>query len=271
MRHLRHKKSYNKLQATSLILYLLLVPHVHYLPSASPKVSLTFPSRCVKYILNNSFSVFFKRKVITRRNYRLSLCYIISIGVAFSGVFLILALYFYLTESANSRRSLVLPEVPVAIIDSDSQYRGHIISFRPPVVSFSTKTVTGSNCSNSNSSWQFDSTSHYTHTSGNRTYLMHAPSDAQSNSTHGLILSFHGAGGDSAGQESESGLSKQGLLIDNKGVFAVYPQGLLGPGKPGQDPQTAWQGAPYASSADDVSLHSSVFEILMLKTLRYVF
>lgn len=118
-----------------------------------------------------------------------------------------------------------------------------------------------SNCTNA---WKFDSTGHYTHTSTStssmeRTYLVHAPSDLASVSPRGVVLSFHGESGTSAGQEAESGLSQDGLLINGKGIFAIYPQGFLGIGKLGGTPQTAWEGAPYASPViDDVRIYSNL-------------
>ena len=109
-------------------------------------------------------------------------------------------------------------------------------------------------------SWTFDSDHHYTHTEANgRTYLVHTPSTFDPTIRHALVLSFHGYADSAAGQESVSGLSKSGLLIDGKGIIAVYPQGALGPGKPGDTSQRAWQGAPYSAvGVDDVCAASTL-------------
>jgi poly(3-hydroxybutyrate) depolymerase len=71
-----------------------------------------------------------------------------------------------------------------------------------------------------------------------RTFLLHFPANYDKNKPHGLIFSFHGRSGTSAGQESLSKLSESG---NNKNMLVAYPQGI--------DKQ--WQGDP-AAKTDDI-------------------
>ncbi|GAB3293575.1 PHB depolymerase family esterase [Parasphingorhabdus pacifica] len=73
-----------------------------------------------------------------------------------------------------------------------------------------------------------------------RSYRVHVPADA-GRKVAPLVIGLHGRGSTGATMERTSGLSE----LD---VIAVYPQALAG-----KDGQTAWQGAPYSSSVDDVS------------------
>lgn len=111
-------------------------------------------------------------------------------------------------------------------------------------------------CSSTNpSTWTFDLNGHYTHTlPNNRTFLVHVPANFKPTTAHALVLSFHGNGGTSSKQETVTGFSDKGLLIDGAGIIAVYPQATLGIGRNGGAPSFSWEGAPYASPAvDDVS------------------
>jgi polyhydroxybutyrate depolymerase len=73
-----------------------------------------------------------------------------------------------------------------------------------------------------------------------RTYLLHLPNDYQPSRPTPLVLSFHGHRRTSEYQQELSGFSATEAI-------AVYPQGLIG-----TDGLSAWTGAPYSASADDV-------------------
>jgi polyhydroxybutyrate depolymerase len=73
-----------------------------------------------------------------------------------------------------------------------------------------------------------------------RSYVLHLPAGYQPEKPTPLIMAFHGRKGSGEQIEGFSGIS----ALD---AIAVYPQGLIGEGG-----HTAWQGAPYASDADDV-------------------
>jgi polyhydroxybutyrate depolymerase len=82
-----------------------------------------------------------------------------------------------------------------------------------------------------------------------RHYKVHLSANYQNNRGHAIVFSFHGHNGDMGKQEDLSQLSLEGVLINDVGIIAVYPQGKLG-----TDGQTAWEGAPYsAPGVDDVS------------------
>ncbi|MFI5728744.1 alpha/beta hydrolase family esterase [Kribbella sp. NPDC051587] len=78
--------------------------------------------------------------------------------------------------------------------------------------------------------------------SGGRTrrYRIHLPTSYTKDQPSSVVLSFHGHGSSRQEQESLTGLSKLRTI-------AVYPQGITG-----TDGASAWQGAPYSSTADDV-------------------
>jgi polyhydroxybutyrate depolymerase len=96
------------------------------------------------------------------------------------------------------------------------------------------------------------STSEQTVESGGqaRTYLIHLPAGFQTNRPTPLILAFHGRKGTGNDIEVFSG-------IDALDAIAVYPRGLAGP-----DGETAWQGAPENSGADDVRFVNTLLDHL---------
>ncbi len=112
------------------------------------------------------------------------------------------------------------------------------------------------------SPWKFDSTYHSNRTLGDRSFYVHIPESYNSNFPHAVVLSFHGNTKNDSQQERISGFSQHGLTINNrvrtkfmkqisgvefaKGIIAVYPLGAWGPGRSGDLPGHAWQGAPYA-------------------------
>lgn len=75
---------------------------------------------------------------------------------------------------------------------------------------------------------------------GTRSYGLHVPERYQPKRPTTVVLSFHGRTRDAAYQEELSEFS-------DKGVVAVYPQGLIG-----TDGEPSWQGAPYSPAVDDV-------------------
>ncbi|PLB54532.1 putative ferulic acid esterase [Aspergillus steynii IBT 23096] len=82
---------------------------------------------------------------------------------------------------------------------------------------------------------------HFTTSDGTeRTYLIHIPSNYDTNTPVPLIFSFHGRSGNSANQEGLSQFSNEDW---NPNGIAVYPQGL--------DEQ--WQGDPASEGVDDIA------------------
>lgn len=73
-----------------------------------------------------------------------------------------------------------------------------------------------------------------------RSYILHLPADYRPGRPLPVVMAFHGRKGTGTQIEGFTGISALPAI-------AVYPQGL-----PGAEDKTAWQGAPYASSADDV-------------------
>ncbi|CAF0751618.1 unnamed protein product [Adineta steineri] len=95
-----------------------------------------------------------------------------------------------------------------------------------------------------------------------RHYKVHLSANYGNDRGHAIVFSFHGHKGNMERQEDLSELSRKGLLINGKGIIAVYPMG-----KEGTDGKTAWQGAPYsAPGVDDI-----VFVNTMISTLQSTF
>ncbi|KAJ7286859.1 hypothetical protein C8J57DRAFT_1495353 [Mycena rebaudengoi] len=119
------------------------------------------------------------------------------------------------------------------------RYLPYLIVFAPALLASSLPAGCGA------TSWAFDSTNNANQTVGDRSFLVHIPADYDANTTHPVVLSFHGYGEDDKAQERSTGLSNEGYLIDKKGIIAVYPLAAYGPGKHRQ-PVRAWMGAPYS-------------------------
>jgi len=83
-----------------------------------------------------------------------------------------------------------------------------------------------------------------------RSYTVNLPKDYRKGRHYSLVLSFHGHKRTSAYQEELTGLSGTGAIV-------VYPQGLIG-----TDGESAWTGAPYSASADDVLFTSDLLNRL---------
>ncbi|KAI5891007.1 carbohydrate esterase family 1 protein [Schizophyllum commune H4-8] len=114
----------------------------------------------------------------------------------------------------------------------------------------------------SKSSWDFNDNNHHMHhttVAGNkRKYLVHLPDDYDADSSSPVVLSFHGVAGNSFGQEGDSQLSYHRQRLADKGIIAVYPQGLDGKGG-----GASWDGAPYAESdADDIDFVHAILDEL---------
>ncbi|KAJ7440180.1 alpha/beta-hydrolase [Mycena latifolia] len=131
---------------------------------------------------------------------------------------------------------------------------------RAPASSDSTGTAPSSTPANAtagcsdNSDWEFDETNHANITMGDRSFLVHIPANYDHATPHALVVSFHGFKGNAKKQEKITGLSEKGLLLNGKGIVAVYPNGQFGPGKNGNESIRAWQGAPYSPpGVDDIA------------------
>ncbi|MBB4688427.1 alpha/beta hydrolase family esterase [Amycolatopsis jiangsuensis] len=83
-----------------------------------------------------------------------------------------------------------------------------------------------------------------------REYRIYVPARYNPHRRYPLVLSFHGHKRTSQYQEELSGFSGSDQI-------AVYPQGLVG-----TDGETAWTGAPYSASADDVQFTSDLLTSL---------
>ena len=58
-------------------------------------------------------------------------------------------------------------------------------------------------------------------------------------------------------QEAITSFSDEGIQVNGTDIAAVYPAGVWGPGRPGEGPTRAWQGAPCsAPGVDDVNIFS---------------
>ncbi|TRM67175.1 carbohydrate esterase family 1 protein [Schizophyllum amplum] len=94
----------------------------------------------------------------------------------------------------------------------------------------------------SSPSWDFNSKNHHTRNTTvddhERQYLIHLPNDYDVDTAYPVVLSFHGANGNSAGQEDASQLSYDRQRLADRRIIAVYPQGVKG----------AWESAPYAEA-----------------------
>lgn len=113
-----------------------------------------------------------------------------------------------------------------------------------------------SGCS-TKSNWNFNKGGHANVTMGSRSFLVHVPSSYSSGSrvAHPLVLSYHGYSMNETTQEKITSFSEEGIQVNGTDIVAVYPAGAWGPGKPGDGPTRAWQGAPYsAAGVDDVGV-----------------
>jgi poly(3-hydroxybutyrate) depolymerase len=106
--------------------------------------------------------------------------------------------------------------------------------------------------------WTFDGTNHYNVVlSGGRSARLHITRTYDDSVPHPVIFAFHGANADAGNMEAISGLSSDTLKVAGVDPILVYGQGTVGTnGK-------SWQGAPYSSSADDVSSGDNVRENLI--------
>ncbi|KAJ7056885.1 hypothetical protein C8F01DRAFT_337612 [Mycena amicta] len=110
---------------------------------------------------------------------------------------------------------------------------------------------------------------------GNRALLVHLPAAYNPSTPHALVVSFHGFKSNALKQERITGLFEAGVLINGKGIVAVYPEGQFGKGKNGNESIRAWPGAPYSpSGVDDVpftqELLSHLSDNLCLDSNRFL-
>ena len=82
---------------------------------------------------------------------------------------------------------------------------------------------------------------------GERSYRINIPRDYDASTPLPLVLGFHGNGSDGAEFQNYTGLPTLPALT-------VFPDGDLNDGK------RSWQGAPYASGADDVAFVSDLLD-----------
>lgn len=82
---------------------------------------------------------------------------------------------------------------------------------------------------------------------GERTYRINVPRDYDPQAPQPLVLGFHGNGSDGAEFQNYTGLPQLPAVT-------VFPDGALKDGK------RSWQGAPYASGADDVRFVSDLLD-----------
>ncbi|WP_185922037.1 PHB depolymerase family esterase [Streptomyces sp. WAC06614] len=73
-----------------------------------------------------------------------------------------------------------------------------------------------------------------------RSYLVHVPAGYRTDRSTAAVLAFHGSGQSNTLMESYSNL-------DSLDAIVLYPQGTTG-----TNGSASWEGAPYASGADDV-------------------
>ncbi|MFZ2545215.1 MAG: PHB depolymerase family esterase [Candidatus Saccharimonadales bacterium] len=86
--------------------------------------------------------------------------------------------------------------------------------------------------------------------SGSRDYLVHLPSSFSSDHYYPVLMFYPGKGATAAGAEQAYGLDKLPAIV-------VYPFPSIG-----TDGATAWEGAPYSSTADDVSFTANILDKL---------
>lgn len=87
-------------------------------------------------------------------------------------------------------------------------------------------------------------------TSGGRTVFVHVPQDFSAHHYYPLLLFYPGKSATAQGAESAYGLDALPAIV-------AYPSPSVG-----LDGHTAWEGAPYSSSADDVAFTTGILDKL---------
>ncbi|WP_158088256.1 alpha/beta hydrolase family esterase [Kocuria massiliensis] len=105
----------------------------------------------------------------------------------------------------------------------------------------------GSACGSGNMAPGSSKTVHLTSGGRDRSYVVTVPKDYSADTPTPVVMAFHGRGRDSEQMKTLTGFS-------DKPAIAVYPQGLTG------SKGTSWQGASYASDADDVKFTGEVLD-----------
>jgi hypothetical protein len=105
--------------------------------------------------------------------------------------------------------------------------------------------------------WRFDGRG-FTQISlpNNRSALVHISSAYDHAEAHPLILDFHGAGVGAAYQTLLDNVLNDTLRINRRDIVTMYGQGTTG-----TDGEVVWQGAPYSSGANDVSIMLFVYRM----------
>lgn len=88
-----------------------------------------------------------------------------------------------------------------------------------------------------------------------RRFSVHIPSNHNANAASPLVVSYHGRNGNSAQQYNLTELYRPSF--NPGGWLSVYPQGLRG-----ENDEPAWQGAPYASGANDTQYTADLLAAL---------
>jgi polyhydroxybutyrate depolymerase len=99
--------------------------------------------------------------------------------------------------------------------------------------------------------WQSNTTTLLS--TGKRQYGVHVPQHFKPDSYYPLIMFYPGKGATAEAAEAAFGMNNSPAII-------VYPHPTLG-----TDGYTAWQGAPYSSSADDVQFTANILDQLQTK------
>lgn len=111
----------------------------------------------------------------------------------------------------------------------------------------SSSSSSGSGCGSNRLEPGSSQTVHLTSGGRDRSYLVSVPKDYKADTPSPVVMAFHGRGRDSEQMKKLTGFS-------DKPAIAVYPQGLTG------SKGTSWQGASYASDADDVKFTGDVLD-----------
>ncbi|KAF8583637.1 carbohydrate esterase family 1 protein [Ramaria rubella] len=113
------------------------------------------------------------------------------------------------------------------------------------------------------SPWTFNSTNHSNQTIGDHSFLVHIPAGYNASAAHALVLSYHGNNDTEVHQELISGFSEEGILINGKGIIAVYPLGMFGPSHNGVLHERTWEGAPYAEpGVDNIGFTNLILDLV---------
>lgn len=80
----------------------------------------------------------------------------------------------------------------------------------------SNSTTTPSAGCGANTTWQFDAGGHDNVTMGNRSFLVHIPTDYNASTPHAMVISYHGFKENDNNQETISQFSEEGLTLNGR-------------------------------------------------------